>query len=55
MIKSLLFNHKCEVLELSKEIDRTEKHLEYLRKKRVESLKILLEAWKIEQLSKSND
>jgi len=55
MLKSLLFNHKCEVLELSNEIDKYERHLEYLRKKRVESLKILLEAWRIEQLSKSND
>jgi hypothetical protein len=55
MLKSQLFDHKRLVLELSKEIDQTEKQLKYLRKKRVESLKILLEAWRIEQLSKSND
>lgn len=50
MLKSILFDHKCEVLELNSEIDRTEKHLEYLREKRVKSLKILLEVWKIKKL-----
>jgi hypothetical protein len=55
MLKSINFDHKCEVLELTSEIERTEKHLEYLKEKRMKSLKILLEAWRIEKQSNSHD
>lgn len=55
MLKSILFDHKCEVIELTNEIDRTEKYLEYLKEKRVKSLKILLEVWRIEKLNENHD